>query len=679
MKKKRIIILIVLLVIGFASVSTTLILNGTLNIGFNTKDFDVYFSDATLNGESKKSEFISSDGKTLNFTTNELSIIGEQAVVYYEVTNASKDYDANVKLICDDFSNEYVSVTNVLNSEVIEAQSSSDGILVAELIKASSESQQIELTCRISAEPVSRDSSADEPNPGDINTYSLYGYYVDSSDTIIANANLVVYSDTPHFTKTDNRGYFYVDGLEKGSHEIYNLGSQEYSEELSKEDVKRLAISNSNFTTSSGNIIFKDNSRIKDLVVTLTDNKTYNIVLKTSSGVIINENYEVTQNHPYGNLPNVEVINSSFIHWILEDGTVINNDTLVALDETHTLTAVVSPVVAPVIEASNSNWTDKDVSVFVKTPGVAEKGIKNYEYLITNSSNPSSEATPTGVVNDSVTVTNTGTNYVYFRTVANDGIKSSWSNEVITRIDKTAPANVNFSNKVVDSSNVTMNVNYTENESSIKEVKCYYGDASGQTTSGTSNNGKCIYPSSAEYAKVCVVNQVGKETCSSSKKLAEYFIKNGNQLVEFDTVQPRDGVASISQGNGYLQLDLGNKNNVTGRGGLITKDGHDFSNMNRGYIDMEMVQDVWTGDPFVTANVGNGIWFQGDVPCSALFGIAAPGNVVDKAQTFTYKRTVYTNEIKHTPRNDSIFNLGKNASSQYAVIKIYNVWFQLKD
>ena len=39
MKKRNIIILIFLLVIGFAAVSTTLVINGNLNIGYNTEDF----------------------------------------------------------------------------------------------------------------------------------------------------------------------------------------------------------------------------------------------------------------------------------------------------------------------------------------------------------------------------------------------------------------------------------------------------------------------------------------------------------------------------------------------------------------------------------------------------------------------------------------------------------------
>ena len=39
MKKRNIMILVFMLVIGFAAVSTTLVINGTLNIGYNEENF----------------------------------------------------------------------------------------------------------------------------------------------------------------------------------------------------------------------------------------------------------------------------------------------------------------------------------------------------------------------------------------------------------------------------------------------------------------------------------------------------------------------------------------------------------------------------------------------------------------------------------------------------------------
>lgn len=680
MKKRNVMILAILLVIGFAAVSTTLILNGTVNLAFNTKDFDVYFSAAMLNGEDKKSEFISSDGKELNFNTNTLSMVGDQAIVYYEVTNASRYYDAEVKLVCDDLNDEHVSVTNVLNADVIESQTTADGVFVSELISASVDSKSINLTCRIEATPVSREKEGEEIVEGDVTTYSLYGYYVDEDNNSIANADLVVYSDTPHFVKTDARGYFYVEGLEKGSHEIYYLKNADDLESKTKDEIKSLATSSSVFTTSSGNVVFSDNSQIKDVVIELTNNAQYNIVLKTSSGAVINENYLVIQNHTYGNLPTVEVTNSSFIHWELEDGTVVNNDTLVVSNKPHELIAVISPVVSPVIQANASNWTTNDVTVSIKTPGVAEKGIKHYEYLITKKENPSSQDSPNGTTSGNITVSNIGTNYVYYRTVANDDVKSSWSEGIVTKIDKTAPTDVSFSNKVITSDNVTMNVNYTENESNITSTKCYYGDASSQTKEGSSNNGTCVYPSSSEYAKVCVVNSVGKETCSSPKKLADYFIKDGKMLEEFLEYTPDYGTLTTAQKDGYYQIEVGDKNAPSGRGGIYTKNKYDFSIYEWGYYDLDIKQEGRLGaaGPHVESTISNYIWFKGSTEkYQSIFWLGDFEN--DPGSTSYNPRQVQSGRISFSPRNDVYISLGKNSSTQYATIKIYNVWFQLQN
>lgn len=49
-RKSLLIFLIVLLTIGFASVTTTLTLVGVLNIGDNNDDFNIIFTSAALDG-----------------------------------------------------------------------------------------------------------------------------------------------------------------------------------------------------------------------------------------------------------------------------------------------------------------------------------------------------------------------------------------------------------------------------------------------------------------------------------------------------------------------------------------------------------------------------------------------------------------------------------------------------
>lgn len=71
MKKKKGLVLggILLLGIGFASISTTLYINGNVNISENTEDFNVVFTKAVVDSVDESSTVISEDGKTINYTT----------------------------------------------------------------------------------------------------------------------------------------------------------------------------------------------------------------------------------------------------------------------------------------------------------------------------------------------------------------------------------------------------------------------------------------------------------------------------------------------------------------------------------------------------------------------------------------------------------------------------------
>ena len=55
MKKRTIILVLLLLIVGFAAVSTTLLINGSTIIQANKEDFNVYYSNAFINGIQDKS------------------------------------------------------------------------------------------------------------------------------------------------------------------------------------------------------------------------------------------------------------------------------------------------------------------------------------------------------------------------------------------------------------------------------------------------------------------------------------------------------------------------------------------------------------------------------------------------------------------------------------------------
>lgn len=669
MKKNYIIILlIIILSIGFATLTTTLIINGKLNIAFNEDDFDIYFSEAKLNGVNKSDEFIVDNKKKIKFKTDMLVNLGDRSVLYYEVTNKSREYDAEVKLVCDNPNNIHYSLTNVLNQDIIKANSVGDGVLVVELTKVSTDEQYLDITCEIIATPIERTTTNDtlEVNK---DTYNIYGYFVDDKDKIIPNANLVIVADKLYYSKSDSRGYVLFESLPKGSYEVYYLDpSIEDITNLSLEEIKGNSITSSSFAYTTKKIIFTNNDKIVDSVIEPSTNNTYEIILKLNNGEIINDHFEVTHNKPYGNLPAIDVINCSFIHWELEDGTIITNDSLVATKERHTLTAVISQVIAPTIKASTTDWTESDVTISIEREGVAEKGIKYYEYFITTIDNPSNETLATGTTLGNIVISNSGTHHVFYRTVANDGIKSSWSTKATTRIDRTAPTNIGFSNKVNTNETVTFDVNYTEEESSIEEIKCYYGDSNSQTLTATSNDGKCEYPSTAEYAKVCVVNSINKEACSPTKQLATYFIKNGIPQVPFSATS---GV-TVTINSGYYTI----KNSVFSRSGIYTTNKYDFTSYGRMYVDASY-------NVAITADLDAAFTF---IISQNLYNTYNPGNEVhinfyrdNKAGTLLSERKVVSKSANFSGLSSGYLQYMKNDSSQNITCNIYNAWLQLKD
>ena len=133
MKKRNVLILVILLAVGFAAVSTTLIINGTLNIAANENDFHVYFSNAIENGVENKN--LIKDDTHIAFSQN-MSLIGEKYILDYDVTNGSRNYDADLKMNCTE-SNEYLKVTNEFDEETnLSATETRTGKLTVEVLKA---------------------------------------------------------------------------------------------------------------------------------------------------------------------------------------------------------------------------------------------------------------------------------------------------------------------------------------------------------------------------------------------------------------------------------------------------------------------------------------------------------------------------------------------------------------
>ncbi len=168
MKNKQFFILILLLVIGFASISATLVINGNTKIAANLDDFNVMFIEGFLNGETSPNVVISEDKKTLTFTTDKLTNINDTARVDYKVKNVSTQYDGDVTINCTNAANSYVTITSSFDGRTLpltdsvnmQAQEVKSGYINVELTKAVSEDQEVKITCKIEVTATSRTNYA---------------------------------------------------------------------------------------------------------------------------------------------------------------------------------------------------------------------------------------------------------------------------------------------------------------------------------------------------------------------------------------------------------------------------------------------------------------------------------------------------------------------------------------
>ena len=161
--KVSMVIAILLLAIGFASVSTTLIINGSAKVSENNEDFSVIFTAATLDGKDVYSSVVDDTKKIITFETSELKTLNQTSVLTYEVTNNSSNYNAEVNVTCvpkDGTTAKYTSIKNKLDNDatVVKAKESVNGTLTITLNKTTTEEVTEEYTCTITANAVERDT-----------------------------------------------------------------------------------------------------------------------------------------------------------------------------------------------------------------------------------------------------------------------------------------------------------------------------------------------------------------------------------------------------------------------------------------------------------------------------------------------------------------------------------------
>ena len=187
-KKSMLIIAILLMSIGFAAISTTLIINGNANVSENNEDLSVIFTAASIDGKDVYTTAVDDIKKTITFTTSELKTLNQTSILAYEVTNNSSNYDANVSVTCvpkDGTTAKYTSIKNKLDNDatVVKAKSSVNGTLTVTLDKVATDSVTEEYTCKLEFNAVERDTIGVELTQFQKDSWSKIAANVKSGNT----------------------------------------------------------------------------------------------------------------------------------------------------------------------------------------------------------------------------------------------------------------------------------------------------------------------------------------------------------------------------------------------------------------------------------------------------------------------------------------------------------------
>ena len=222
-KKSMLIIAILLMSIGFAAISTTLIINGNANVSENNEDFSVIFTAASIDGNDVYTTVVDETKKAITFTTSELKTLNQTSILTYEVTNNSSNYDANVTVTCvpkTGTTSKYTSIKNKLENDatVVKAKSSVNGTLTVTLNKTSTESVTEEYTCKLEFNAVERDTIGKE----------IPAFQKDSWSTIAANVHA---GNTSKYNVGDTKE---VDLGELGTHTVRISNMSECTTETSE-------------------------------------------------------------------------------------------------------------------------------------------------------------------------------------------------------------------------------------------------------------------------------------------------------------------------------------------------------------------------------------------------------------------------------------------------------------
>ena len=166
-------------------------------------------------------------------------------------------------------------------------------------------------------------------------------------------------------------------------------------------------------------------------------------------------------------------------------------------------------IASPTIQGGNTAWVSTNLDITLKNSVTAA----HYDYYISDiGQTPSMYQTPTGTTQNSVTISQNGIHYIWYRAVDSSGNISKWSNREIANIDKETPTVpiITASDNIASGNLHTKNFVLTfGGGTNISGNSYYYGTTSNPTTMATAvaitpeYNGKRIYVKSCSGANIC--------------------------------------------------------------------------------------------------------------------------------------------------------------------------------
>ena len=203
-RRSAIVIAILIMAIGFAAISTTLIINGNARVSENTDDFSVIFTKATLDGTDVYANVIDDTKKVITFETSDLKTLNQTSILTYEVTNNSSNYDAEVQVNCkvkDNTEAKYTSIKNELenNTTIVKAKETLSGTLTITLNKTATEEVKEEYVCELTFNAVERDELGKKTSYTLTKAENNTSTYAELGDTItVGSEKFYVISNNNH-------------------------------------------------------------------------------------------------------------------------------------------------------------------------------------------------------------------------------------------------------------------------------------------------------------------------------------------------------------------------------------------------------------------------------------------------------------------------------------------------